>query len=199
MLFGHQRVKKILTNFRHALRTQTQSAHLALENTPLMRAMASGAPSLRHYQHYLAQQHRLFTPLEAQLRPWATLDWANLRLVKAQWLQADLQALGCAVPEPVTLPFGISSGAFALGVQYVLEGSTLGLQVIKKHLPAGHPALGQAGRFIHGYGTQTSSHWRVFMAHLEALTLADRPLAVSAAHATFAAFADVFSKEAPDD
>lgn len=52
---------------------------------------------------------------------------------------------------------------------YVLEGSTLGGQVISQILMRNlqEPALPQALSFFNGYGADTQSHWDTFVHYLQ--------------------------------
>jgi heme oxygenase (biliverdin-IX-beta and delta-forming) len=185
------------STLRASLKEATASAHSELEATPIMRAFASGLPSAANYCEYLARQWQLHVPLEDALRAWLPADWSALRLRKAQWLHDDLRALG-TVPEdrPAKVPH-VGSWAQALGVLYVMEGGTLGLQVLGKRLSEDHPALGAAGRFMHGYGAETGRHWRAFIGTLDTLPANEWHAAAQAADATFLSFIRHFSQARP--
>jgi len=179
---------------RALLREQTHAAHTLLETTPLMRAMASGAPSVDEYRGYLAHQYQLHAALETVLAQWVSPEWHRVRLAKADWLRGDLVAMGgstdyCKVEIPT-----VGSTTDAMGVLYVIEGGTLGLQVLCKRMPGDHPALRGAGRFMRSYGTETGRNWAAFVAHLEDLPEASWPEAVDAGGRTFAAFQRVFQE-----
>lgn len=179
---------------RALLKQRTTSAHEALEKLPLMRALAEGRLDDDQYHDYLLRQHRLQSGLESGLRPWASSDWLGRRLVKTAWLNADLRALGKVVAAGGAPLLKVASYSQALGVLYVLEGSTLGFQVVRKRLPADHLALTIAGRFLLGYGPETGERWRSFLDEVSALPCAGWPAAAAAAEATFAAFQQHFSK-----
>ncbi|MFZ5609194.1 MAG: biliverdin-producing heme oxygenase [Pseudomonadota bacterium] len=145
------------------------------------------------YAALLARFRAFYAPLEARLEgfDWAStgLDFAARR--KVPLLDADLAALGAArpaadcddIPFPTTL-------AEAFGVLYVLEGATLGGQIITKDLiAAGHPP--ESRRFFTGYGAETGAMWRAFQAAIAA-HVTDEPRtgqAVLAATATFTSLA----------
>jgi heme oxygenase len=167
--------------------------HAALERTPLMLALAADSLSIPAYCRYLLLQWRLHAPFEASIWRWLPPDWAALRLRKSEWLCQDLQSIGARPVESFTPAGGIDSWAQAMGVLYVLEGSTLGLQVVRKQLQDKHPALQHAGRFMLGYGPDTGRHWRAFLAQFESLAEAEWPLAEEAASATFDHFLEEFS------
>ena len=84
-------------------------------------------------------------------------------LVAAEW--ADLLAFGV---EPSGLPLCLErprprTRAEAFGVLYVVEGATLGGQVLSRHLEE-TLGLGSANgaRFFHGYGSRTGAMWQAF-------------------------------------
>jgi heme oxygenase len=174
------------------MQQHTAAAHAVLETAPLMRAFASPTPLVGEYPDYLARQLRLHAPLEDALRQWVPQEWVELRLMKSLWLLGDLRALGAEAEHRTTEIPTPGSEAEALGILYVLEGATLGLQVVRRRLHRDHPALHAAGRFMHGYGPQTGHHWRAFLDRLETLPDAQWPEAMDAARATFAAFQRVF-------
>jgi len=192
-----------MPSLRDFVRQETRTAHDALEATALMLAFSSGAFSAAQYRCYLCLQLGLHAPLEAALSDWwPSNDTADepLRLCKSAWLRADLVALG-EMAHPAPLPLlpalpTIGSRAQAMGVMYVLEGGTLGLQVVRKRLQDAHPALQGADRFLRGYGADTGLRWRGFVAALDALPATQWPVATAAACATFAAFQSAFSAPA---
>jgi len=181
-------------SLRAELRLRTAAAHEALECTPLMEQLARGTASMTLYRDYLQRQLRLHAAFEPPLRAWLGAACSKLRRVKSEWLRSDLLAAG-ERPDPRPLPAPVlRSKAAAMGMLHVLEGSTLGLQVVRRHLAPAHPAAGVAGRFLTGYGPQTGQHWRDFIALLDALPLAQWPAAIDAACATFVAFEREFSE-----
>jgi heme oxygenase len=182
------RQQTAIPTLRDALRRHTANAHELLEQSPLLLALLAHPPQLDHYRHYLARQYRLYAHLEHALRNWVAPEWAQTRLVKAGWLLSDLRALGAAADSRGAAVPMVNSHAEALGILYVLEGATLGLRAVRKRLHADHPGLGTAGRFIDGYGAQTSAHWNDFIVLLETLPAKAWPAAVDAASATFRAF-----------
>lgn len=159
-----------------------------------MEQLAHGRPSPGLYCDYLQRQLRLHLALEAPLRDWMPAAWSRLHLHKSDWLRGDLQAMR-AGPDPRPLPApAVLSRAAALGMLYVLEGSTLGLQVVHRRLAPSHPAAREAGRFMRGYGEHTGRHWKAFIEMLDAVAPQDWDQALAAACATFSAFEHVFAE-----
>lgn len=153
-----------------------------------MREIATGSPTEDVYRDYLAGHLWLYRPLEAALMPWVPTGWGPTRLVKARWLLDDLLAVGGADQPAHDSAVAINSEAAALGVLYVLEGGTLGLQVVRKRTQASGPGPCAGSRFMLGYGESTVSNWRDFVAQLNVLPEASWPQTLNAACATFAAF-----------
>ena len=85
---------------------------------------------------------------------------------KAEFLRADLRSFGVADPDanPVCneLP-SMHTPAVAFGCMYVMEGATLGGQIISGHVARsfGYDARHGAA-FFHSYGNQTGAMWRKF-------------------------------------
>lgn len=80
---------------------------------------------------------------------------------KLAWLDADLAALDAAAA-PATLPaFTLDSVPAACGAIYVMEGSTLGGQVIARHVATALGLSPESGcRYFSGYGRETGVRWR---------------------------------------
>jgi heme oxygenase len=79
----------------------------------------------------------------------------------------------------------LDTAARILGSMYVLEGSTLGGQILLRHMRSRF-ALNEAGcAFFSGYGEQTGAMWKQFGGILETSPPHWRPEIVSSAIATF--------------
>lgn len=178
--------------FRFHLKRVTEPEHQALE-TRMARTGLDG--SLASYRRLLTCFHSLYDPLERALEQ---LDWTATGLDpaarrKSPWLAEDLAHFGETVPtRPISAALppvrGIGDG---FGVLYVLEGATLGGQIISRELRAGlgiGPESG--GRFFAGYGAETGRMWQSFVAVLErAAEDPENASAISeAASATFRSF-----------
>ncbi|MFC4638364.1 biliverdin-producing heme oxygenase [Deinococcus hohokamensis] len=172
------------------LKAETQAAHDRVE--ALMHVMDTPL-SRTHYVQTLRQLHRLYVPLEAQLAAQKLPEvFAFAERRKTDRLVLDLSVLG-GVPGPATtgpLPT-LLTPAHALGALYVLEGATLGGQLITRHV---HRQLGltalSGAAFFSGYGPDTGRMWRQFT---EALTryaqdTGQDEAIVEGARRTFAAF-----------
>ena len=113
------------------LREATRPAHERLEERL---DMLSKLGSVEQRRTLAAAFHRLHAGMERELAPWLAdldgLDFDDRR--RSLVLDADLAALGATAPAPTAAPRP-AGRAEALGLMYVLEGSSLGGKVIRKH------------------------------------------------------------------
>lgn len=165
------------------LRQATRDAHGRLE-----RRMPFMAPDfdLAAYRRLLGAFHGFYRPLEALLaapaQAIAGLDWPER--VKLPLLARDLRALGMTTAEIDALPPcgglpALHERGRVLGCLYVLEGSTLGGQVVQRLLGQRLGAdAGGALAFFGSYGPEVGARWRGFLRCLDAAP--DAPLAEAA-------------------
>lgn len=125
------------------LREQTRSAHVALEAQSLLQRLLSSQLTETEYGQLLQSMLAFYQSLESELIPATAALLArypdpNYRyLPRAPLLASDCRALGfdsSAVIHPPTALRLDGSGAFLLGVLYVIEGSTQGGRLIARHL-----------------------------------------------------------------
>ena len=94
---------------------------------------------------------------------------------------------GSAAPQPAAAPEApppVGSLGEALGLLYVLEGSTLGGKVIRRQVEASGGDM--AGlTFLDPYGAQAGERWRSFLAVLDRAAGAEPEGAVAGARAGF--------------
>jgi len=153
------------------LRAATASAHQGLEDALDWRLRVATRDG---YRDLLARFHGFHAAYEPALGD-ALADaafWGPRRRLPA--LAADLAHLGmreaeiAALPRPSAVTF--SDAAAAMGALYVLEGSTLGGQVIGRHIGAVH-GLADAGlAYYRAHGRQTGVMWNAFRARLDRLS-----------------------------
>lgn len=152
------------------LREATGPFHVSVERAlPLTRCELT----VDAYRRILGAFLGFYGPLEAGLVRLATCS-AELNLIgreKISWLRQDLCALGAsesdlaAIPTCPDLP-RVDAVDRAFGCMYVLEGATLGGQIIARNLEQ-HLAMGaQSCAFFRAYGAATGTMWRTFVAHL---------------------------------
>lgn len=172
-----------------ALRRHTAPLHDQLDRRL---ALMDPAVTRDRCRAVLLGMHGFYLPLEPLLeRHLGPLGGRR----KLPLLQTDLRALGLFDPQIAEAPVcaalpALERPAQALGAQYVLEGATLGGQVIGRHLRR-HLSLSptSGAAFFGGYGESTGTMWRLFVADLAAAapTEADQADVVAGARATFLA------------
>ena len=178
-----------------ALRAGTRDLHARSEA-----AFVLGGPAVTRavYADVVERLMTFYAVAERTLAYWASaladcgLDLAARR--KAPLLRRDLRVLGRALgpgadlgaATATALGAGLPSAAHAWGVLYVLEGATLGGQLLRRRLG---PALGltpaRGLAFFAAYGDDVGPMWRAFTAALDrfdqSVPVPDRPAARAAA------------------
>lgn len=162
------------------LRAGTKQTHEELEKEML--PFIKGATDADAYARLLHLFYGYYHPLEKGIS--LHLDESVLPDLsarrKAGWILNDLRVIESSteIVEDTNAPL-IESRADALGAMYVMEGSSLGGKVISKmiadnlHYPD-HSALS----FFYGYGGQTGSRWKEFLAVLDKFSDTDEEEAI---------------------
>ncbi|MER2264981.1 biliverdin-producing heme oxygenase [Methylobacterium oxalidis] len=170
------------------LRAETAAAHEALERDLDWEARVATLSGYRDLLARLRGFHAAYEPaIAAALGDEPFL--AERRRLPA--LDADLGALGLDAAALGLLPAAaaprLDGPAAALGALYVLEGSTLGGQVIGRRIETLHGAEAEgACAYYRGRGERTGALWAAFRARLEAAPGGQEAEATSrAATATF--------------
>ncbi len=157
---------------RFRLREKTDSLHRQLDADLETQGLMGNRNG---YVSALKRFLGLYRPFEMQL---ADIAWAGSGIDASQrrkspWLMLDLERLGLSqiaiadLPDCRSLP-RITSIAEGLGVLYVLEGATLGGQIISRHIHSGlNITSGNGGRFFAAYGDKTGLLWREFVGVLD--------------------------------
>jgi heme oxygenase (biliverdin-IX-beta and delta-forming) len=151
------------------LKRGTQDLHRRTEQAVDIESVCGG---LDTYRALLCRLLGFYEPLEHQLSSFAWeqagVDFAARR--KSAWLRHDLACLGMGdaaqadLPRCTQLPRP-SSMAAALGAMYVLEGATLGGQVILRMIDKNLQLSAPRGAGFHaGYGPHNGSMWLSFKA-----------------------------------
>lgn len=164
------------------------------------------------YRRHLEALYGFYVPLEALLARRLEEAGPELRAEerwKAPLLETDLRELGhdeaslARLPRCERLP-PLPGLAEALGCFYVLEGSTLGGQLILRHLTRHFAGQDVGGfTFFRAYGDEVGPMWRAFgQALTQAATRAASPHfdagVIQGARDTFDAFGDWLLRETSD-
>ena len=182
-------------SLRKRLRDVTAALHARVETRLDLDAKVATEGD---YIVLLARFLGFYAPAERGL---AQLDWRGSgfefdKRMKAGWIKADLADFGvddeaaAALPEAANAPQPktILDG---FGILYVLEGATLGGQVVLRRLgPRLGVRPGFGGRFFSSYGSDVGRMWQEYLSALGVFGRQDRAADVieRAAIETFRAF-----------
>lgn len=177
------------------LKAATASWHDALEAHAQSRKIMDLSLSRTAFERLLSFQYSLHQALEPQMTPYLDAHFPQLAYgetrQKLAALAKDMQVLKVAQAPPQVSDEDadyIHTPAEALGAAYVLEGATLGGQVILRHLKQ-IPEIAQDEPFhYYGlYGDQVGPRWKTFqsVANASLTEEDDRAAAVDAAVKTF--------------
>lgn len=142
-----------------ALRAETRPAHDALEQNAFNQALVAGTLTEGLARYFLAKMYGFLVPYEARLRRQSLgSEWEAEARQRAHLILEDLQLPAAALPLCPDMP-PLASWPQLLGAMYVVEGSTLGGQVIARQLAKLNSEL---RTYFLGYGEQTGSRWKAF-------------------------------------
>lgn len=153
-------------DFLHTLKTQTAGAHKKLENLPVSSSVLSPEMKTEDYAHYLKLMYEVHHDVEENIFPLLSGCIHDLKeRKKKHFIEEDLAFLKYTKPlasrvfntENITIPF-------ALGILYVVEGSSLGGRFILKNIETIKGLNeGKGVLYFTGYGNKTGSHWKSFL------------------------------------
>lgn len=166
-----------------ALRTETRPAHDLLEQNAFNQALTAGTLTEAATAHFLAKMYGFLVPYEARLRAQNLgPEWEAAARQRAHLILEDLQLPASALAICPDMP-PLASWPQLLGALYVLEGSTLGGQVIARQLAKAGIAL---RAYFTGYGERTGPRWKAFCELLaQAATPDNQAEIVASASLTF--------------
>ncbi|WP_231459564.1 MULTISPECIES: biliverdin-producing heme oxygenase [unclassified Pedobacter] len=178
------------------LRNQTGDKHQQLESLMFVNDIMNKTLSIENYKKLLTINYIIHQKLEHSLANMlddsiaSQLDMKNR--LKLESLQKDLTYWNIDVLTLPPLNFELylpaPNNAEVLGALYVLEGATLGGNVIKKHILANSNFEGkEAGLNYYGvYGDDLSAKWKTFVAVLnETVQEQDYDRTINSANKTF--------------
>jgi heme oxygenase len=180
-----------MTSLFERLKSDTERQHRDLE--ALIDPMKNFC-SLDAYQTHLLKTWAFYSPMETHL---AALDWSVVGIDfasrrKTPLLEQDLHVLGIPFHEgeDAKRPLDRTDIHFALGCLYVLEGATLGGQVISRHLAKLGIGPENGGLFFNGYGAKTGEMWKSFKTSATSYCVTEDQMseAINGAKATFGRF-----------
>ena len=157
--------KSILTR----LKAETRENHVRIEKVNCMKRLFSPDYSLEEYRALLVKMYGFYAVIEPVISGFLENDLLpefQFR-IKTGLLIEDLIDRGLTAREIEAIrrwpyqPF-VNSQLDSLGVWYVLEGSTLGGQMISTHLAKHFGEKSPAHRFHDCYGENTRAYWLRF-------------------------------------
>ncbi len=163
-----------VNSFPERLKAATNLLHRELESLEVSANLAAGILPEEQYLKYLEAMHDFAGSVEQKAFPLleGRLDDLESRR-KLHWLGKDLGR----DPKSFNAIFDDSpwDEAFAFGVAYVLEGSTLGGRYIRAKLLEQGRIPEQKMNFFDGYGNKTGIMWKHFLNSISAFaTTAER-------------------------
>jgi heme oxygenase (biliverdin-IX-beta and delta-forming) len=156
------------------LKQATAARHAAIESRSVL---LDPQLSRATYRACLRRFFGYYAPLELRLlrsQAWHAVGLAYGDRRKTPQLSQDLAALGVTPEELEQTPLchalpDLRSTARLFGCLYVIEGATLGGQIVTRHLQASLGVTPQSGgAFFSGYAEHTGSRWKAFGVHLSA-------------------------------
>lgn len=168
----------------HQLKESTKDLHKALDRESTMSRVMASDFSANEYSFLLEKMFSVYSFVEPQLlcaekRLARIVDWqpkSNLIILDLSQLQTDF--VSSEKSHGTTADLHIRSVAELAGCLYVLEGATLGGQMIAKRLRL---TLGlkveTALQFFDAYGDNTVTRWRNTCSSIEKNLLNERDLA----------------------
>ncbi|MBJ6143661.1 biliverdin-producing heme oxygenase [Hymenobacter sp. BT559] len=142
-----------------ALRLETRPAHDQLEQNTFNQQLTAGTITEAATVHFLTKMYGFLVPYEAQLRQQDLgPEWEVATRQRAHLILEDLQLPAGQLPACPDMP-PLGTWPQLLGAMYVLEGSTLGGQVISRQLAKANIPLRS---YFSGYGERTGPLWKVF-------------------------------------
>lgn len=179
-----------MITLRQRLKQETRDIHLRLEQESQLAALTSPTLTLDQYANILQKKHRLYQALEPKIQRHLHFDYVS----KIRWLEMDLERMSInpidAQPPAIDFP----QPDEALGALYVIEGSTLGSQLITRHLGNSLPQLPH--HFFSGYKAETGMRWKKYLSFLAQMEpKIDASRVVAGAQRTFEVIGHAFTQE----
>jgi heme oxygenase (biliverdin-IX-beta and delta-forming) len=153
-------------DFLNTLKSQTAVAHKRLEHLPVSSSILSPEMKTEDYAYYLKLMYDVHYDVEENIFPLLSRNIHDLtERTKKYLIEEDLAFLNYNKPvaspvfntENITIPF-------ALGILYVVEGSSLGGRFILKNIETIKGLdEGKGVSYFTGYGNKTGSHWKSFL------------------------------------
>lgn len=159
--------------FLQKLRSETEALHKSLEQNAISARLVSDHVTLTDYSNYLEKLYGFIAAFEHEFAASLSNHFPFIPITaKANLLAQDLTAMNIHVDQLVIMPSSqmhqlYSSVYEQLGGWYVLEGSSLGGMVLKKHLESKLGPVSTA--YFNVYGERTGTTWKAFLQQLNTI------------------------------
>ncbi|MCM3748051.1 biliverdin-producing heme oxygenase [Paenibacillus pasadenensis] len=182
------------TGIMERLREQTSEEHKRMENNEYAKAIMDGSMTREQYRRYLILFYGFIKAAENEIYPDSQLEELGLSeadRAKAPLIEQDLLYLGLTPGQIGELPLclelpDLSATAKKLGYLYVLEGSTLGGQIISRKIGSSLQLEPGAGlSYFYAYGDETRSSWQKMREIIEQGAAGSEEQTITAAKETF--------------
>lgn len=151
-------------NLLDSIKERTKEDHQSVEKVLITELKSLS--SLEEYGHLLERLYAFYKPLEDEIQ--LAIDTTFISDISArkhtERLLQDIHAIHASFkPDTTFNPLSISSTSYALGILYVIEGSTLGGQIIVKMLDKqlSVTSVG-AHTYFDSYSEETQKMWTSF-------------------------------------
>lgn len=153
------------------LRAATKRSHHNIDHHPVLSPLVSSQLDVEQYKFILQTLYGFHEPLQMAMESACRKFQPDLFFLPSDrraWLQQDFDFFGISLPDigssaPIWDSRDISCNAELIGALYVVEGSTLGGQVIARQLKENFsfgPTTG--ARLFNGHEGDTYSRWESF-------------------------------------
>lgn len=161
------------------LQQDTRKQHDQTEQNRLLSQLMRDDVTHDHYRTVLHKFYGFLNPVEHKISTSKSAAHIELDLShrqRAGLIVRDLKALGASETDIDALPLCDNLPEFEtvpelLGWLYVLEGSTLGGQIISRHLQKTlHVTPETGGAFFYSHGAEVGKMWKEFMTMMDRYT-----------------------------
>jgi heme oxygenase len=169
----YSRMMIVVTNTLHAeLKEKTHHYHQEIEQVELFKKITDQTIVMEEYISLIKTLYGFIYPCERLIQSHHR-QHLMLNREKTQLLEQDMLALQVSPDSSVctTIP-NMKNDAEIMGYLYVMEGATLGGQIIKKILEKRFPLLIEKGiHYFGGYGNKTKTMWDSFCENLNLIKI----------------------------
>ncbi|WP_408082741.1 biliverdin-producing heme oxygenase [Flavobacterium plantiphilum] len=155
-------------SFVDRLRLSTSALHKQLESLSLSQLIVSPEITVQKYAEYLQIMEPVVRDIELKVYPVISNLISDInRRKKLSLIREDLKVLGFSITNISTEFDADFEIPFALGIMYVLEGSSLGGRVILKNIENQLGFTAECGaQYFAGYKENTGSLWKSFVSEM---------------------------------